>query len=338
MEAYLADDLWLALAGRANARAAELARGHRRAAGGARSCIRSRPTRSSPPGRGPAHRAAQAAGARYYLWPASQSLEGPDDEPLAARFVCSWSTTAEEVGGARWRLRRGGRRRRGLRTGETHGRTTGRQDRETGLAELDGKVALVTGAGMGIGAAAARRWRAAGARVLVAEIDDAAGAATAAAIAEAGGEARFVATDVRAIADAERATAAAVAAWGRLDILVNNAGRGIQGVVDAIDEAGWDEVISTNLTSVWRFMKCAVPGCGRRVAGRSSIVSSVQVAARLPRLGGLRRRQGRHRRADPAGGGRPRARRHPRQRGRARDDHDAAEREGLPRRPPTRRR
>ena len=68
----------------------------------------------------------------------------------------------------------------------------GRQGKERGLAELDGKVALVTGAGMGIGAASAQALAREGARVLVAEIDDAAGAATVAAIADAGGEARFV--------------------------------------------------------------------------------------------------------------------------------------------------
>ena len=142
--------------------------------------------------------------------------------------------------------------------------------------ELDGKVALVTGAGMGIGAASALALARAGARVLVAEIDATAGRETVARIEAAGGEARFVATDVRALVDAERATAAAVEAWGRLDVLVNNAGRGIQGVVDAIDEASWNEVISTNLTSVWRFMKCAVPQM--RAQGGGSIVnlSSVQ--------------------------------------------------------------
>lgn len=144
------------------------------------------------------------------------------------------------------------------------------------MAELDGKVALVTGAGMGIGAASARALAREGARVVVAELDEAAGRETAAAIADAGGEARFVRTDVRSFADAERATAAAIEAWGRLDVLVNNAGRGIQGVVDAIDEAGWDEVISTNLTSVWRFMRCAVPAMRRQGGGSIVNMSSVQ--------------------------------------------------------------
>ena len=82
---------------RANAGARELARGLAALPG----------ARLAPPGRGqrglrraaPAPRTAraQAAGARYYLWPGGQSLDGPDAEPLGARFVCSWSTTAEEI-------------------------------------------------------------------------------------------------------------------------------------------------------------------------------------------------------------------------------------------------
>ena len=96
MEAYLADDLWLALARRANARAAELAR---RIAGlpGARLVhpVEANAVFAALPRA--AHRAAQAAGARYHLWPGSQRLEGTGAEPLSARFVCSWSTTAQEV-------------------------------------------------------------------------------------------------------------------------------------------------------------------------------------------------------------------------------------------------
>lgn len=96
MEAYLADDLWLTLAARANARAAELARGLA-ALPGARlvNPVEANAVFAALPRA--AHRAAQAAGARYYLWPAGQSLDGPAAEPLAARFVCSWSTTAAEV-------------------------------------------------------------------------------------------------------------------------------------------------------------------------------------------------------------------------------------------------
>ncbi|MFO1210140.1 MAG: glucose 1-dehydrogenase [Amaricoccus sp.] len=144
------------------------------------------------------------------------------------------------------------------------------------MAELDGRVALVTGGGMGIGEACARALAGAGARVMIADIDPEAGRCAVAAIEAAGGEASHVATDVRRMVDAEAATAAAVAAWGRLDILVNNAARSFTGVVDAIDEAAWDEVISTNLTSVWRFMRCAVPHMRRQGGGAIVNMSSVQ--------------------------------------------------------------
>jgi threonine aldolase len=96
MEAYLADDLWRVLAGRANGRAAELARGLA-ALPGVRIVhpVEANAVFAALPRA--AHRAAQAAGARYFLWPGKQSLDGPGDEAVTARFVCSWSTSAEEV-------------------------------------------------------------------------------------------------------------------------------------------------------------------------------------------------------------------------------------------------
>ena len=96
MEAYLADDLWLALARRANVRARDLGRGLAALPGaGLVHPVEANAVFAALPRA--AHRSAQAAGARYYLWPAAQSLDGPGGEPLSARFVCSWSTTAEEV-------------------------------------------------------------------------------------------------------------------------------------------------------------------------------------------------------------------------------------------------
>jgi len=144
------------------------------------------------------------------------------------------------------------------------------------MGDLDNRVAIVTGAGMGIGEACAVALARAGARVLIAEIDEAAGLATLERIADEGGQARFLRTDVRSMADAEAATAAAVEAWGRVDVLVNNAARAIGGKVDEIDEATWNEVMSTNLTSVWRFMKCCVPHMRRQGGGSIVNVSSVQ--------------------------------------------------------------
>lgn len=96
MDAYLADNLWLDLAARANAAAAKLSAG----IAALPNCGLTHPTEANEvfahlPRK--AHRAAHAAGAHYYLWPFDQPLDGDDAEQLAARFVCSWSTQDAEI-------------------------------------------------------------------------------------------------------------------------------------------------------------------------------------------------------------------------------------------------
>ncbi|WP_376874287.1 threonine aldolase family protein [Albirhodobacter sp. R86504] len=96
MEAYLADDLWLTLAAKANARAAQLSAG----IAALEMCHLTHPTQANevfahlPRG---THRALHEAGAHYYLWPFDAPLDGDDTELLGARFVCSWSTTETEI-------------------------------------------------------------------------------------------------------------------------------------------------------------------------------------------------------------------------------------------------
>ncbi|GAA1885496.1 SDR family NAD(P)-dependent oxidoreductase [Actinomadura bangladeshensis] len=98
------------------------------------------------------------------------------------------------------------------------------------MGELTGRVAVVTGAGDGIGRGVARRFAAEGARVLVAELNEETGAAVA---AEIGENARFVRTDVTDRAQVEAMVAAAVETWGSVDVLVNNAwGAGTVGRVE----------------------------------------------------------------------------------------------------------
>jgi len=96
MEAYLTGDLWLTCAKQANAMAKRLSDGIMKVQGASLT----HPTEANavfagfPRG---GHRKAQAAGAHYYFWPFNQSLDGPDDDILTARLVCSWSTTESDV-------------------------------------------------------------------------------------------------------------------------------------------------------------------------------------------------------------------------------------------------
>lgn len=96
MQAYLTDDLWLKMARDANARGGQLAQGLAAVSGAAllHPNDANMVFASFPRGM---HRKTQGAGAKYYFWPFDQSLDGPEDELLSARLVCSWSTSEEDV-------------------------------------------------------------------------------------------------------------------------------------------------------------------------------------------------------------------------------------------------
>ncbi|MGH7118267.1 MAG: SDR family NAD(P)-dependent oxidoreductase [Acetobacteraceae bacterium] len=144
------------------------------------------------------------------------------------------------------------------------------------MGELSGRAALVTGAAQGIGRATAAALADAGCAVTIADIDAELGESAAKEIAGSGGRALFVRTDVTVLADLEAATEQTLATFGTVDILINNAARAIGGVVDEIDEVTWNTVLSTNLTSVWRGMKCVVPHMRRQRRGAIVNLSSVQ--------------------------------------------------------------
>ncbi|MFM5886211.1 MAG: glucose 1-dehydrogenase [Novosphingobium sp.] len=126
----------------------------------------------------------------------------------------------------------------------------------TAKHRLDGKVAIVTGAGMGMGAATAQVMAGYGAQVIVSDINIGAGEETVAAIRQAGGEAQFVACDVAEEDQVEALVAAAVAAYGRLDCAVNNAAITPDALpIAEADMAVWDRVIRIDLRSVMLCMK-----------------------------------------------------------------------------------
>jgi len=122
---------------------------------------------------------------------------------------------------------------------------------------FSGKVALVTGGGSGIGRAAARCFAEAGAIVVVADIDAAAGEDTARMLRDAGGSAHFIQTDVTDARQVDHLVDAAVARFGGLHAAFNNAGVAGRSGVSTIDldEADWTRILTVNLTSVWLCMR-----------------------------------------------------------------------------------
>src|SRR5262245_4437592 len=153
--------------------------------------------------------------------------------------------------------------------------------RESGRARrLDGKVACVTGASRGIGEAIARRFASEGARVALAARNEAACQRIAKEIVGAGGEAFAVGCDVTLPISVSGAVASIVARWSRIDILVNNAGLAGPTPLDDPDDARWNAMVATNLTSVFRVTREVAPFLpeGGRVINLSSVLGRFGVA------------------------------------------------------------
>ncbi|MBV1797407.1 glucose 1-dehydrogenase [Siccirubricoccus sp. G192] len=146
---------------------------------------------------------------------------------------------------------------------------------------LDGKSALVTGAGSGIGRAAALAFAREGAWVAAADLVLEAAQQTAAMIEAAGGQAVVIAVDVADDAAVAAMVEAAVGAFGGLDCAFNNAGiapatvgAGMQKVCDMAPEA-WDRILAVNLTGVWRCMRHEV--AQMRGQGGGAIVNTASI-------------------------------------------------------------
>jgi len=128
------------------------------------------------------------------------------------------------------------------------------------MGKLDGKVAIITGAGSGIGRAAALLFAKEGAKIVIADNVVSGGEETLTMIREAGGEARFIKTDVSIEDDIKKMIKVALDDYGKLDILFNNAG--VSDILAPTHEAQvseWHRAININLTGVFLGMKYAIP-------------------------------------------------------------------------------
>ena len=148
-------------------------------------------------------------------------------------------------------------------------------------SELNGKVALVTGASRGLGEGTARALAAAGASVMLVARDGLSVARVAGEISEAGGRAEAMACDVADFAAVEQVVAKTMSLWGGLDVLVNNAG-----VIEPISEIAtsdpfrWAQNITINLVGAYNAVRAVLPGM--LAAGRGTIVNVSSGAAFRP--------------------------------------------------------
>lgn len=150
---------------------------------------------------------------------------------------------------------------------------------------FDGKTAVVTGGGSGIGRASARRFADEGATVVVADIDAETGRETVDLIEDAGGDATFVDVDVSDLESVERMVDVAVDTYGSLDFAHNNAGI-LTGFADVteIDAEDWDTLLEVNLKGIWACLKAELPVMAEQDGG--AIVNTASESG-LVGMGGL---------------------------------------------------
>ncbi|MEO8122790.1 MAG: SDR family NAD(P)-dependent oxidoreductase [Burkholderiales bacterium] len=150
--------------------------------------------------------------------------------------------------------------------------------------DFEGKVAVVTGAAQGIGAACAERLARDGAAVALWDVDDARGEALAASLASQGRRTLFHHCDVSRKGEVDAALAATLAAFGRVDALVNNAG--IFKAADFLDitEADWDAVIGVNLKGAFLVAQAVARAMATQGGGAIVHMSSVNAVMAIPNI------------------------------------------------------
>jgi NAD(P)-dependent dehydrogenase (short-subunit alcohol dehydrogenase family) len=144
---------------------------------------------------------------------------------------------------------------------------------------LDGKVALITGSGSGMGRSAAELFAREGAKVVVTDVADEAGHGTVEAVRAAGGEATYIRADVSRRADCEAMVQCATETYGGLHVLYNNAGifPGDDGGVLDTPESTWETVMQINLKGVWLGCRAGIPAM--IASGGGSIVNVASFVA-----------------------------------------------------------
>lgn len=150
---------------------------------------------------------------------------------------------------------------------------------------LGNKVAIITGAGSGLGRASAILFAKEGAKVVVADVSDAGGRETVAEIGSSGGEAIFVHTDVSKASDAENVIKTTKDKFGKIDIILNCAGIPQRPTpVEELDESLWDRIFSVNVKGIFLMAKYAFPVM--KEAGSGSMINIASISGVRPRPGG----------------------------------------------------
>jgi meso-butanediol dehydrogenase / (S,S)-butanediol dehydrogenase / diacetyl reductase len=157
----------------------------------------------------------------------------------------------------------------------------GRAD-DVATRRLDGKVALVTGAGSGIGRATAELFARSGARVAIADRDESAAAEAVGSVVAAGGVAVALRVDVSDAAQVAAAVERTLTEYGAIDVLVNNAGIGIAGDVISTTPADLDRVLAVNVRGVFNGCRAAIPRMLDRGGGVIVNVASAAALSAVP--------------------------------------------------------
>lgn len=150
--------------------------------------------------------------------------------------------------------------------------------------KLNGKIALITGAGSGFGRASSLLFAQEGAKVVLVDVDEQAASQTQEMLTAEGRQSTVVAADVSQSADAERMVQEAVRAYDRLDILFNNAGIGMPArPTEEVTEDLWNRIMGVNVNGVFLGCKYAIPVMKQQ--GGGVILNTASVAGLRPRIG-----------------------------------------------------